>query len=206
MTKEGKRLVVNLTVLLLLGAAIVISYKVFFGEKKELTIDETPIQIESIRTIAEISTVSYKDEVVMDSVEYENQDFSLYDPRKYYDMYNRGVKRRLTMIITGEVRYGVDLSNNNFSVDATKDTIRLILPEPKLLDVIIVPSKTQIYLEKGSWRDSERHKMESGAKRKFKQNALALNLEKKARENTERLFKKLITDKRTLVIEFKKDV
>lgn len=206
MTKEGKRLLLNITVLLLLVAAIVISYKVFFGEKKELTIDETPIQIESIRTIAEISTVSYKDEVVMDSVEYEKENFSLYDPRKYYDLYNRGVKRRLTMIITGEVRYGVDLSNNNFSVNANKDTIRIILPEPKLLDVIIVPSKTQIYLEKGSWRDGARHKLESGAKRKFRKNAIALNLVKKARENTERLFKKLIVDTRVLIIEFKKDV
>ncbi|OFZ11098.1 MAG: hypothetical protein A3D92_02625 [Bacteroidetes bacterium RIFCSPHIGHO2_02_FULL_44_7] len=205
MTKEGKRLVVNISVLLLMVVAIVISYNVFFGEKKELTIDETPIQIESIRTIAEISTVSYKDEVVMDSVEYETENYAIYDPRKLYELYNRGVKRRLTMIITGEVRYGVDLSDNNFSVSTNKDSIHLILPEPSLLDVIIVPSKTQIYLEKGSWRDSERHKLETGAKYKFKQNAVALNLEKKARENTERLFKKLIMDKRTLVIEFKKD-
>ncbi len=205
MTKESKRLFINLTVLLTLVGAIVVAWLLFFGGDNKPTIEDTPIQIESIRTIAEISMVSYKDEVVMDSVEFETEDYSFYDPRKYIDLYQRGVKRRLTMIITGEVRYGIDLTHNNYTLTSNADSIHLTLPQPTMLDVIIVPSKTEVYLEKGYWTDGERRKLESRAKEKFRLNAEELALKDKARENAERMFKKLIQDDRKLIIEFENE-
>lgn len=205
MNKEVKRLVVNLGVLLLVAGVILTVVLVISSDDDELQIEDTPIQIEAIRTIAEISTVSYKDEVVMDSVEYSSDDYGYYDPRKYWDLYHRSVKRRLTLIITGEVRYGIDLTNSDFDVQSSKDSISIVLPAPKMLDVIIVPSKTEIYLEKGDWKDYERRKLESNAKFELIENAERMKLEEKARENAIRLFKKLINDPRKVHIEFRED-
>lgn len=206
MTREGKRLLINSAVLLVLVLGGLVFWYVVFPPKEGLKIDDTPLQIHSIRTIAEISTVSYKDEVVMDSLELDQTDYSLYDPRKYMDLYNRGVKRRLTLIITGEVRYGVDLTRHKYKLTSNADTVHLILPEPELLDVIIVPSKTEVYLEKGYWSDKERRGLETRAKEKFRKNAEQLKLNEKARENVERMFRKLIGHDRTLRIEFREDV
>lgn len=203
MNNEVKRLLINLIVLLLLAGGIVTAVLIYNREDQGLEIEDTPIQIEAIRTIAEISTVSYKDEVVMDSLEYSSDDYSFYDPRKYWDLYNRSIKRRLTLIITGEVRYGIDLSDGNYELRPTKDSIYIFLPEPEMLDVIIVPSKTEVYLEKGEWKDHERRQLESNGKFKLMKNAENMGLQEKARENTIRLFKKLIHDPRKLKIEFR---
>jgi hypothetical protein len=205
MTKEVKRLLVNLGALLLLAGAVMTVIFVFFRSDDELQIEDTPIQIEAIRTIAEISTVSYKDEVVMDSIEYSSDQYSFYDPRKYWDLYNRSIARRLTLIITGEVRYGIDLTDGNFDIVSTQDSVTIILPEPEMLDVIIVPSKTEIYLEKGDWKDHERRRLEASGRNKLIENAEAMHLDEKARENTIRLFKKLIDDPRKIHIEFRAD-
>ena len=202
MNNEIKRLLVNLGIMLVIAGIIVTIVLIFFRGDDGLEIADTPIQIEAIRTIAEISTVSYKDEVVMDTLEYSGDDYSYYDPRKYMDLYNRNVKRRLTLIITGEVRYGIDLTNGNFELRPTKDSIYILLPEPKMLDVIIVPSKTEVYLEKGEWKDYERRRLESNARYKLIRNAEEMKLEEKARENAIRLFKKLINDSRKIQIEF----
>ena len=168
----------------------------------ELTIDNTPIHIESIKTIAEISTVSYKDEVVIDTVEYYGEFTSVLDPDEWMRVLNRGIKRRLTLIIQGEVKYGIDLTNKNYSVVSNKDSIWVTLPQPKILDVIISPSKNEVFQEQGSWSDNTRRKLEVKAKFMIQKNADAISLQKKAKENTIRLFKKLIRTPRALIIKF----
>lgn len=172
------------------------------SQDSSLKIAETPIQIESIRTIAEISTVSYKDEVVIDSVEYYGEFTSVLDPDEWMRVINRGIKRRLTIIVQGEVKYGIDLTSKNYSISSNSDSIWVSLPEPKLLDVLVTPSKTEIFQEQGNWSDHTRRKLESKAKQKIQMNAEKLGLDKKAKTNIIRLFKKLIRTKRTLIISF----
>ena len=175
------------------------------SEDSELKIADTPIHIESIKTIAEISTVSFKDEVVIDTVEYYGKYTSVFDPDEWLRVINRGVKRRLTLIVQGEVKYGIDLSNKNYSVKSNKDSIWVNLPAPKILDVIVTPSKTEIFQEQGSWSDNTRRKLEAKAKYRIQKNAEAISLRKKAQDNTVRLFKKLVRTKRTLIINFHHD-
>ena len=147
-------------------------YQYFFkSEDDELKIDDTPIHIESIKTIAEISTVSYKDEVVMDSIEFYKQQNSVYDPREWIRMYDRNVKRRLTLIIRGEVKYGINLTDGSYSAASNEDSIWLKLPTPKILDIIVTPSKTEVFQEKGDWSDNARTSMEMQAKMKLKESA-----------------------------------
>lgn len=206
MNKEVKRLVVNLVIVgIIITLGILIYFFYFKKEDPKLLIDETPIYVESIKTIAEISTVSYRDEVVMDSVEMAKDEYDIYDPRAWKSWYEAGVKRRLTLIIKGEVNYGLDLNDANYSLESGKDTIRLTLPQPKLLDVIITPSETVIFEEKGEWKDDARRILEARAKIKLKENAKNLDFQNKAKENALRLFEKLIQTKKKLIIEFKGD-
>lgn len=168
----------------------------------ELKIEESPIHIESIRTVAEISTVSYKDEVVVDTVEYYGEYTNVFDPDEWMRVINRGIKRRLTIIVQGEVKYGIDLTSKNYKVQSNADTIWVTLPAPKILDVIISPSKTEVFQEQGSWSDYTRRKLETKAKYAIRNNAEAMSLKKKAEENTIRIFKKLIRTPRKLIVQF----
>lgn len=203
MSKDLKRLLKSLiaiTIIVLIGFLI---YHFFFqSNNDQLEIEETPIHIESIRTIAEISTVSYKDEVVFDTVEYYKGSTNIFDPRDWERLYNDNIKRRLTLIIKGEIKYGVKLTDGNFTIKSAVDTIRLNLPNPELLDVIITPSKTEVFHEKGKWSDRARRQLETQARDLLQANAEELKLEERAKENAERMFHKLINTDKHLIIEF----
>jgi hypothetical protein len=203
------RLLKNLVVLLIIGGVIYLIYIAWFkdAEVEELRIDDTPIHIESIRAIAEISTVNYKDEVVMDSVVRwrGSSTWSWFDSQRMVDKYlNSNIKRRLTLIVRGEVRFGIDLSESNFETRQTEDSIFIKLPKPKVLDVIISPSRTEVFQEQGKWKDSERKTMESKAKAKLVKNAKSLNLNDKTEKNMRRLMKQMIITEKEVVITFDK--
>jgi hypothetical protein len=202
-SKDLIRLIKNILVIGVLIAIGFLVYHFFFSSTEdELKIDDTPIHIESIRTIAEISTVSYQDEVVMDTVEFYKNDPSIYRPTEWLQLYDRNVKRRLTLIVKGEVKYGLDLTNSNFDIKSNNDSIWIKLPEPTILDVIVSPSKTEVFQEQGRWSDSDRKRLEAKAKNTLITNARIFKLEEKARINSERLFLKLIQTDKTLIISF----
>lgn len=203
------RLLKNLVVLLIIGGVGYLIYFLFFkpSEEVELKIDDTPIHVEAIRSIAEISTVNYKDEVVMDSVirHKGSSTWSWLDSRKMYDKYlNSNIKRRLTIIVRGEVRFGVDLSESNFAARQTEDTIFIQLPKPKVLDVVISPSRTEVFQEQGKWSDRERKTLEVKAKAKLVENAKSLDLNSKTEKNMRRLMKQMIRTDKKVIISFDK--
>ncbi len=205
MKTEIIRLIKNLIVAVIISIIGYFTYIHFFGEEKNaLTIDDTPIHIDEIRSIAEISVVSYKDEIVVDSIEMYNSDtdFSYYNPVDLYQMYNRNIERRLTLIVHGEVKYGVNLSDGNYSIHQNKDTVWVHLPEPEIIDVILSPSKTEVFTEKGSWTDLEKKELLELASIKLKKNAKKLNLEQKAFINTRTIFRRMMITKKHLIIHF----
>jgi hypothetical protein len=203
------RLLKNLLVVALIGGGGYLVYHFFFRDtpEEELRIDDTPIHIESVRSIAEISVVNYKDEVVMDSVirHRGNSTWSWLDSRKMVDKYlNSNIKRRLTIIVRGEVRFGVDLSESNFKVRQNEDSIFIDLPKPKVLDVVVSPSRTEVFQEQGKWSDRERKTLEVKAKAKLVKNAESLNLNEKTEKNIRRLMNQMIRTDKKVIISFDK--
>ena len=155
-----RRLLINLFILAVLASGGFAIYRMFSSNgHDELRIRETENNIQSIRTIAEISTVTYRDEVVVDSAEYHSGESSIINPLDWYRMYTHEVKRRLTLIIKGELRYGLDLTDSNFSIENTDDSLLIHLPEPKLLDV----SLTCLLYTSPSPRDRQKSRMPSSA-------------------------------------------
>lgn len=206
MKNEYVRLLKNVFVLGGIALLVVLIYGYFAPTAAtEQKIADTPIHIESIKTIAEISTVSFKDEVVIDTVEYYGEFTNVLDPAEWMRVINRGIKRRLTLIIQGEVKYGINLTAKNYSIQSNEDTIWVALPAPKILDIIVTPSKTEVFQEQGSWSDNTRRKLETKAKSLIQKNAEAISLQKKAQDNTMGLFKKLIRTPKTLIINFEND-
>ncbi|MCO4814896.1 MAG: DUF4230 domain-containing protein [Flavobacteriales bacterium] len=206
MKSELFRLLKNIITIGTIIIAGYYAYNYFFKEaSNELTIDKSPMHIESIKAIAEIATISYKDEVVMDSIEFYRSEKSVYDPREWIRIYDRNIKRRITLIVKGEVKYGINLNDENYSIRSNTDTIWLYLPTPGILDVLVSPSRTEIFQESGIWTDTERKKIELLAKQKLKRNAKKLNLGKKAKVNVIRFFKSIIDDRKVVIITFNHD-
>lgn len=207
--KDLMRFSQNLIVLLVIGGVCYLVYTLFFKDSGEdqLLIDTTPIHIEAIRSIAEISTVNYKDEVVVDSViRYTKVSaWSWADSKEVYDRnFNDNIKRRLTLIVKGEVRFGVDLSEMNYKIRQTSDTIFIQLPTPEVLDVIVSPSKTEVFQEQGKWTDRERTILETKAKAKLIVNAKRMVLNEKTEKNMRVLLGQMIRTDKKLIITFDK--
>ncbi|MCH2224444.1 MAG: DUF4230 domain-containing protein [Crocinitomicaceae bacterium] len=203
-TKTTLRLIKNLFILGAIGTIIYFAFS-FFAESSDTTdkISDTPIHIEAIKAIAEISTVSYRDEVVIDSLERYGDNVSLYSLEGIAKEFTRNVKRRLTLIVRGEVIYGLDLSDGNFEiVNSDPDTLWLKLPKTKMLNIVVSPSQTEIFQEQGHWSDYTRKFMEKMAMKKLKQNSINLKLNEKAQENAEKLFRKLIKTEKEIIINF----
>lgn len=211
--KTKLRFIKNLAALALLSFLVFLVVRFFQGssKSKEWEIEDTPMHVESIKTIAEISVVSYKDEVVVDSIEYYKdvseklsgniQKIADLDQWKY-GIAASNIKRRLTLIVKGEVRYGMDLSNGNYKVSQNDDTIWFNLPKPKILDVIVSPSSTEVFQENGYWADNARIQLENKAKNKLQLNAEKFKLYTKSEENIRDLFRKIIYTNKKIIIYF----
>lgn len=205
--QEYIRLIKNVGLLVILGiiAALIISYFAS-GEDDTSKIEDTPIHIERVRKIAEISAVSYTDEIVVDSVEYFSDMEEISDWLDAYEItqriIQRNVKRRLTLIVKGEVKYGFNLASDEFQTQRSGDTLLVVLPKPTLIEVNLTPSGTEVYQEQGTWRDNERKKLEQQAKLKLVQNSSQLDLESKAKETAKRLFARLLKNEDHVEIKF----
>lgn len=208
MSNEYLRLIKNLIAFGLVVTGIVLLV-IYFSTSSEAgsRIANTPIHILRIREIAEISSISYRDEVVVDSIEWYEGTGDLTNIMEWPEIVDRSyshmVKRRLTLIFKGELKYGFDLQKDEFSIKESSDSIHITLPKAEILTITINPNNTEIYQEQGTWSDHARRKMEQKALKKLRKNAEVLNLAEKAEENITRLIRKLIPTNQHASIQFK---
>ncbi len=208
------RLLKNIVVTAILAGIVLFIYFKFFksdGDDLDFLIDDTPLHIEAIKTISEIATVNYKDEVVVDTIEFYTEVKEkilgslerMTDPDEIkYGLRMQQIKRRLTLIIKGNVNYGFELTKKNYEISHNKDTVWFNLPKPKILSLEMNPTQTEIFQESGSWSDNERKILQNRAIEKLKRNVELLNLKDKAEKNMIDLLSKLMGDKRKLVFYF----
>jgi hypothetical protein len=172
-------------------------------------IDKTPLRIEMIRSIAELATISFKNEVVVDSIEYYKSTEELIsgslqkliDPKDFkYGIKPSNIKRRLSLIILGELRIGFDLKKQQLRVIENDSLIQIYAPKPEILDVLVTPSTTEVFQENGTWKDYEIRSLQNKARMKLKSEVKHLDLFTKAKEN----FKTLIYN--NLILSSKKKI
>lgn len=200
-TSEFIRLLKNLLVVAVIAIAGYLIYQYFSGsDEDDLQIEDTGMRIEAIKTIAEISTIIYTDEVVMDTLEHYGKSPGVFE--QPFAAYYRNIKRRLTLIVHGNVRYGLDLTSGNYFIQNNQDSIWITLPKAEILDIEVTPSKTEIFEEIGTWPDGTRRRLEMKAKLALKRNSQALKLEEKAQQNAEKIFRKMVPTDKKLIIKF----
>ncbi len=123
--------------------------------KKPLVIDDTPVVVQEIRAIAQLLTQSYYSEWVYDSGEIPT-------PPLQRD-------KRLILIAKGEVVAGFDLSRfDEKSIERSAGKVRIHLPPPQILDVIVNPSGIETFIADGDISFAERVVYQEQAKEMFR--------------------------------------
>lgn len=213
--REIRTLIIRLALVAVIAFAGYWVYQLFFkGESTdEIVLEETPLKVEQIRSILELNTLKFQDEVVVDTLEYYKTESDavwgtldkLTDPDQFkHGLNTDGLKRRLTLIVRGELLYGVDLKRNDFQFIPKEDTLTIIIPQPELLSISINPKGTEVYLENGDWKDYERAHLQRKARNKMIASGIRLKLPERAKVPLEKALRALVKTDKILVIKFEK--
>lgn len=152
----------------------------FFSPKKD-TIALTDNVITQIQAISELVSASYCEETVI----------------HYFKPGSKRVLKdedEIVFIVKGKVRAGVDFAAvTRDDISFSGDTLRLRLPSPKILDVVVNPSDVEVYEEQGSWNHTTVTMIQERAKGKLEQNALLHNILGKAADECASTLAKMFT-------------
>ena len=169
---------VLLAVLLLVGAILL--HRGIRQEKRSLSIDATPVIITKIRSLGELTTACYYDEMVLSRTK-QNAFSSSALGSLARDGLGKDVDDHLVIIAKGTVRAGVDL------MDMTEEDIRFVgdtayirLPAPQYLDVIVNPSGFEVFAESGKWSHEEVTGLQDTARQRLLMGADHYGLKSKA--------------------------
>ena len=143
---------VLLVVLLLVGAFLL--HRGVRQEKRPLTIDDTPVIVTKIRSLGELTTACYYDEMVLSRT--KPNAFSSSALGSLAEGLGKDVDDHLVLIAKGTVRAGLDLMDmSEEDVRFVGDTAYIRLPAPQYLDVIVNPSDFEVFAETGKWTHEE---------------------------------------------------
>ena len=169
---------VLLAVLLLVGALLL--HRGIRQEKRSLSIDATPVIITKIRSLGELTTACYYDEMVLSRTK-QNAFSSSALGSLARDGLGKDVDDHLVIIAKGTFRAGVDL------MDMTEEDIRFVgdtayirLPAPQYLDVIVNPSGFEVFAESGKWSHEEVTGLQDTARQRLLMGADHYGLKSKA--------------------------
>ena len=155
-----KKIIVKITpaavllVVLVLVGAILLNRGVR-QEKRSLTIDDTPVIVTKIRSLGELTTACYYDEMVLSQTK-QNAFSSSALGSLAREWLGKDVDDHLVLIAKGTVRAGLDLMDmTEEDVRFVGDTAYIRLPAPQYLDVIVNPSDFEVFAETGKWTHEE---------------------------------------------------
>ena len=118
-----------------------------------MIIEETPILIKEINTLAQLMTVTYSDEVVMDTVKLGIGIPSLV-PIIGGSILSPALDK-LVIIGRGKVIAGTDLKKiKDQDIAQTGDSIIIQIPSSTILETILNPSDFETFIEKGNWSEA----------------------------------------------------
>ena len=159
-----KKIIVKITPAAVLLAVLVFLAALFLTrgdhrDKQALTIQDTPVIITKIRSLGELTTACYYDEMVLSRT--KPNALSSTALGSLAEGLGKDVDDHLVLIAKGTVRAGVDL------MDMTEEDVRFVgdtafirLPAPQYLDVIVNPSDFEVFAETGKWTHDTRRSNE----------------------------------------------
>jgi hypothetical protein len=119
---------------------------------KEVVIDQTPIVVSEIRSLSQLVTVTAYDEIIADTMAPTNTRERISQVLNPFRLEKVLTTKRLILIGKVTTHVGIDmqqLTENDIRIH--NDSIHIDLPTPVILDIILNPSGTEVFLEEGSW-------------------------------------------------------
>lgn len=153
------------------------SFKELFASRP-VVIDQTPILIKEIKTIAQLVTVTSYDEVVVDSIVFSKA-AAIVDAFRFISPLPilPALQKKLVIVGKGKVLAGTNLQKlRNQDVILKGDTITVYLPRAEILDAIINPGDFETFEEKGTWSDADVITVKKKAQQKMVERALQQNI------------------------------
>ena len=148
---------------------------------KPVLIDETPLLVKNIKAIAQLMTIEYHDEVVVDSTRSNTRILPL-PPF----IFTSGAS--LVLIVKGKLMAGLDLQRLDSSYfSGNKDSVSVQLPRAKLLEVIVNPTDVETFSEKGTWNSEAFAALKQKAAAQIIRNATAQGVLHRADEKARNL-------------------
>ena len=118
---------------------------------KEVIIDQSPVLIQQIRPLAQLVTITTYTEVAADSTAPAALKEKLQNILNPFS-FDVNLNRQLVVVGKVVIHAGVNLERlRNNDVFLKGYSISIHLPPAEILDVIINPSATDIFLEEGTW-------------------------------------------------------
>ena len=163
------------------------SFKNIF-KSQPVVIDETPIIIKEINTLAQLITVTFTDEVVMDTAKISNGMPSLL-PLSIGTVLTPSVDK-LVMIGRGRVIAGTDLKKiKEADIEVTGDSIHVTLTTAEILQTIVNPSGFETFIEEGTWSDAAATSLKIKIRNKITKQALDQQILKQANDRSLNIIK-----------------
>ena len=162
-------------------------------EEKKAYILETPTIVKEIKSIAELYSVCYYDQLIVDST---RKEITTADAAINFFGGNSSTKTKLKLMASAKVFAGYDLSKlDSTDISANDSILTIQLPAPQIIDIVMNPSDVSTYLEEGTWSMLEVNKVKDKAIKMFRKRALEKGIltdaEKKGAESIELFFKSL---------------
>ena len=148
-------------------------------KSQPVLIDATPIVIQEIKSLASLITITYSDEIVMDTIQVGNGLPSLL-PLSIGTTLLPSVKK-LVIIGHGKVIAGTDLSKMQASdVIVSGDSVHVAVPHAGILQTILNPSDFETFIEEGKWSEDAVTALKIKIRNKINLQALQQGIPEKA--------------------------
>jgi hypothetical protein len=131
---------------------IIPSFSKIFSPK-EVVIDQTPLVIQQIRPLAQLATITAYTEVAADTTAPTSAGDRLKD---IFNPFSLQVATTRKLVVVGKitVHAGVNLQKlRPEAIYANGDSVSIQLPPAEILDVILNPSGTEVFVEEGRWEN-----------------------------------------------------
>ncbi len=186
MGKNDRKIIVKITPAAVLLAGILIAALFYLpGSRKgrhTLTIDDTPVIVTKIRSLGELTTACYYDEIVLTGTK-QNVFSSSPLGSIARDGFGKDVDDHLVIIAKGTVRAGIDLMEmTDDRIRFSGDTVFVRLPAPQYLDIIVNPSDFEVFAETGKWTHEQVTSLQNTARQRLLMGADHYGLKSKAYE------------------------
>jgi hypothetical protein len=153
---------------------------------KPINIQETPVIIQQINSLAQLITVTFTDEVVMDTAKIGNRFPSLL-PTAIGTVLTPAIDK-LVIIGRGKVLVGTDLKGlQQNDIYTAGDSIHVVFPRAKILQTILNPSDFETFIEYGTWSEQAITALKIKIRNEINEHAIQQNILQQADARSENI-------------------